>query len=525
MSESETTPLQDMLVARRHSSAGGDAVAGGEAVAAAAAAARGAAGGDRRRRRSSNNNSNTAAGDDVLDELDVNVNFKSESFTSIFGPVVLTMTLAAVAVVNINSPTTESLGEGLKFYVPTGLTPDAGDGAGTDFLKSAGFAFLVIAFICAATFVIVLCIRFNCMRALVGYMLFSTTMLLGFMGGTAVYAVIEMYAVPADWFSFILVMYNFAMVGVIAIFWGKGVDHVWTNAYLVAVSVILAFELAQFNTVGEWIPWCLLGALALYDLCAVLTPCGPLRLLLNAVENSDGGEQAISGLLFEADVGQHRGAAETAKAEQRQVAGPQQPPPRQQGSPHPRGEDGGGRLVIPPPPPGKPPRLQHGESKDLETGLGVGVGTPVHQQDGARIDGGGSGGRGPPAHRSIPPRSHGTRGPPPPAPPPGQRRRPRLDNEDDEDEGLARGVKLGLGDFIFYSVLVSTAARHDFITFASCTLVVLLGLGMTLLLLIVAGKALPVLPISVFLGVFFYFVGRYTLEPYVDNMTVHGLVV
>ena len=88
-----------------------------------------------------------------------------------------------------------------------------------------------------------------------------------------------------------------------------------------------------------------------------------------------------------------------------------------------------------------------------------------------------------------------------------------------------RGVKLGLGDFIFYSVLVSTAARHDFVTFASCTLVVLLGLGLTLVLLIVAGKALPALPISIFLGVFFYFLGRYTLEPYVDSMTFHGVVV
>ena len=54
---------------------------------------------------------------------------------------------------------------------------------------------------------------------------------------------------------------------------------------------------------------------------------------------------------------------------------------------------------------------------------------------------------------------------------------------------------------------------------------VLLGLGLTLLLLIVAGKALPALPISIFLGVFFYFLGRYTLEPYVDNMTFHGIVV
>jgi len=112
----------------------------------------------------------------------------------------------------------------------------------------------------------------------------------------------------------------------------------------------------------------------------------------------------------------------------------------------------------------------------------------------------------------------GARGPPPPRPPPPQR-------SGAEDDDGPRGVKLGLGDFIFYSVLVSTAARHDFITFASCTLVVLLGLGMTLLLLIVAGKALPALPISILLGVFFYSVGRYTLEPYIDQMTLNAIIV
>ena len=86
-------------------------------------------------------------------------------------------------------------------------------------------------------------------------------------------------------------------------------------------------------------------------------------------------------------------------------------------------------------------------------------------------------------------------------------------------------MRLGLGDFIFYSVLVSTAARHGFITFASCTLVVLLGLGLTLLLLIAAGKALPALPISILFGALFYFVGRFILEPYVNQMTLSGLHV
>lgn len=34
----------------------------------------------------------------------------------------------------------------------------------------------------------------------------------------------------------------------------------------------------------EWTGWCLLVVLALYDLCAVLTPCGPLKALVNLMQ-------------------------------------------------------------------------------------------------------------------------------------------------------------------------------------------------------------------------------------------------
>jgi presenilin 1 len=72
------------------------------------------------------------------------------------------------------------------------------------------------------------------------------------------------------------------------------------------------------------------------------------------------------------------------------------------------------------------------------------------------------------------------------------------------------------GDFIFYSILVSKAALYSFTTFAACMLVILAGLGATLVLLAVYGKALPALPISIFLGVSFYLLTRLFLEPWIQ---------
>ena len=98
--------------------------------------------------------------------------------------------------------------------------------------------------------------------------------------------------------------------------------------------------------------------------------------------------------------------------------------------------------------------------------------------------------------------------------------------DDEANEKRARNsIKLGLGDFIFYSILVAEAAGYSYTTFVACTLVILDGLGMTLFLLAVYGKALPALPISIFLGVIFYLLTRYLIQPWIQAIFVANLYV
>jgi hypothetical protein len=98
---------------------------------------------------------------------------------------------------------------------------------------------------------------------------------------------------------------------------------------------------------------------------------------------------------------------------------------------------------------------------------------------------------------------------------------------DDDGDGTPErnSIRLGLGDFIFYSILVSKAALYSFTTFAACTLAILTGLGLTLLLLAVYGKALPALPISIFLGVTFYVITRFSLQPWIQEIFIQECYV
>ena len=101
---------------------------------------------------------------------------------------------------------------------------------------------------------------------------------------------------------------------------------------------------------------------------------------------------------------------------------------------------------------------------------------------------------------------------------PAQRAEILIEGAEEDDFSLPDAIKLGLGDFIFYSVLVARAAMHDLLTaFASYTAIVA-GLGMTLILLGLHQKALPALPISIALGLVLYACTRLLVEPVVVSL-------
>lgn len=117
-------------------------------------------------------------------------------------------------------------------------------------LEALANASLVIVLIACLTFVVVLLYKFNCMRFFLGYCVLYSAALLGLAGSKIVLIVLSLdLNWVIDGVSLAFVMYNFAVVGVLGIFYQKGIPTFVERSYLVATSVIVAWQLAQLPEV------------------------------------------------------------------------------------------------------------------------------------------------------------------------------------------------------------------------------------------------------------------------------------
>ncbi|WZY92899.1 hypothetical protein YC2023_065228 [Brassica napus] len=280
------------------------------------------------------------------------------------------------------------------------------------FLNSLVF----VAAITVATFLLVLLFYLRCVTFLKLYMGFSALVVLANLGGEISILLIDRFRFPIDSLTFSILLFNFSVVGVFAVFMSR-FSILITQGYLV-----------------------LLVALALYDLAAVLLPVGPLRLLVEMAISRD---EDIPALVYEA----RPVIRDDSRLVQRRVW-------REQRS-NVNDDDVENNVV----------RAEEEEEQRSEE-----ISVPL-------IDSSSSSSRPETFLEGI-------------------------------GLGASGAIKLGLGDFIFYSVLVGRAAMYDLMTVYACYLAIIAGLGVTLMLLSVYQKALPALPVSIMLGVVFYFLAR-----------------
>lgn len=471
-----------------------------------------------------------------------------EEITRIITPVSICMFLVVILVSFLNSDpsSSSSFSQSITTIANLAYDESSSDSFWDKFEGALLNSLVFVVVVTVITFFLVFLFYIRCTKFLKFYMGFSAFVVLAFMGGQLALMLVDKMNLPIDAVTFLVVLFNFAIVGVLAVFISKMAILV-TQSYLVVIGMLVAF---WFTMLPEWTTWVLLVAMALYDLAAVLLPVGPLRLLVELAMSRD---EDIPALVYEA---RPVNVDESAGVSQRRLWRGRRGDGDQNASPNNRvnlEQNPSSPLVL---------TVGSGQSErdlvDAEEGQSPNnnreLSEPLLEQrmNGVRDET--SNNR---LNLEQNPRSHLVS-----TVESGQSERDLVDAEEGrmpnngreiaeplleqrmnaeppvqeiaiaEDrmalEGIGLGssgaIKLGLGDFIFYSVLVGRAAMYDFMTVYACYLAIIAGLGITLMLLAIYQKALPALPVSIMLGVLFYVLTRTLLEEFIVQCSMNFLM-
>ncbi|KAF1741579.1 hypothetical protein MXB_789 [Myxobolus squamalis] len=103
---------------------------------------------------------------------------------------------------------------------------------------------------------------------------------------------------------------------------------------------------------------------------------------------------------------------------------------------------------------------------------------------------------------------------------------PIISSDNESDDTNYQGSQLGLGDFIFFGILIGKASLlGDMNVIFGCYISIIFGFLITYLILITFGKALPALPASLILGLIVYFCFVPFVNPYLSYLTTNRIII
>ncbi|XP_019534064.3 presenilin homolog isoform X2 [Aedes albopictus] len=458
------------------------------------------------------------------EEEEEGLKYGAQHVIKLFVPVTLCMVVVVATISSINFYSTKDV---YLVYTPF---HELSDDTTTKIWNALANSMILMTVIVIMTILLIVLYKKRCYKIIHGWLIMSSLMLLFLFSYLYLEEVLRAYNIPFDYPTALLLMWNFGVVGMISIHW-QGPLRL-QQGYLIFIAALMALVFIKY--LPEWTTWVVLAVISIWDLIAVLTPKGPLRILVETAHERN--EQIFPALIYSSTImysymGTHSDPSEealTRNSGERAIGtggaggtggvglggyGTTASPVHATGAPQTAATTS---PTSPSNPEGTPLvtyRVKSGsrgaEHADQSGGFTQEWSNSSDQRVARRqieVQANIAGNPNRPEYRTVT-----------------ADRDPRATGDSQQvplyEQAEERGIKLGLGDFIFYSVLVGKASSYgDWNTTIACFVAILVGLCLTLLLLAIFRKALPALPISIFFGLIFCFVTSVIVKPFTEAL-------
>ncbi|XP_050732535.1 presenilin-2-like isoform X2 [Eriocheir sinensis] len=356
-------------------------------------------------------------------------------------------------------------------------------------------ALILLVVVIVLTIVLIILYKKRCYKIIHGWLLMSSLLLLFIFTILYMMELLRGYNLGMDWITMSICVWNFGVVGMVSIHWYGPLRL--QQAYLIFIASLMSLMFIKY--LPDYTLWMVLAVISIWDLVAVLCPKGPLRILVETAQERN--EPIFPALIYSsnimystlgmADSDETRNSSRPRGTERQQQ---QQAEQENQGEEQQAGRGPQDEEAV---------RRRTAENGYAGTDRDAGFTDDWAQQRDQRV-----------MRRRDQMANHMQQNPANVDNP--QHHARDLTAEDEEEE---RGVKLGLGDFIFYSVLVGKVSAYgNWNTTIACFIAILIGLCLTLIMLAIFKKALPALPISITFGLIFYFSTHLLVVPFTERL-------
>ncbi|XP_035724512.1 presenilin homolog isoform X2 [Vespa mandarinia] len=419
-------------------------------------------------RRSTSGSANQQRQRHYRDEEEEELKYGAAHVIKLFVPVSLCMLVVVATISSVNFYTTKGM-----YLVYTPFHEDSSD-TSTKAWQAFANSLILMSIIVCMTVILIILYKYKFYKAIHVWLIISSLLLLSMFSVLYCEQVLKAYNIPMDLFTLGIGLWNFGMVGMICIHWQGPLQL--QQAYLIFISALMALVFIKY--LPEWTVWAVLAVISIWDLIAVLSPKGPLRILVETAQERN--ESIFPALIYSSTI-LYTFVHTVTYAGYVQAA-----------------------------------TMASGDATGRETTAVSFTRTGTDNQNNPASGDAEEGDRSARRAQEVLENSVALTD--------DSRQRQNRPTESQSQQQVPvteeeRGVKLGLGDFIFYSVLVGKASSYgDWNTTLACFVAILIGLCLTLLLLAIFKKALPALPISISFGLTFYFATRVIVAPFADSL-------